>query len=105
MQAAAAAAATKQAAMASQHHPGTAAAAADAAGSSSSHTCRKLLVLAECLVQWMVGRDDDLAAVRRVLKVVVQAGQQRPGFRAVAEQAAAVVQSRMQQRFGFVLRL
>jgi hypothetical protein len=79
--------------------------AAAAGSSSSSDACRKMLVLAEYLVQWMVSRDDDLAAVRRVLRDVVQAGQQRPGFRAVAEQAEAAVQKRMQERFGFALRL
>jgi hypothetical protein len=64
-----------------------------------------MLVLAEYLVQWMASRDDDLAAVRRVLRGMVQAGQQRPGFRAVAEQAVAVVQKHMLERFGFALRL
>uniref|UniRef100_A0A383W0I0 DNA polymerase kappa n=1 Tax=Tetradesmus obliquus TaxID=3088 RepID=A0A383W0I0_TETOB len=98
--AAAAAAAAKQAAAASPH-PGSAA----AASRSSDEAFRKLHVLAEYLVQWMVARDDDLTGVRRVLKAVVQAGQQWPGFRALAEQAVAAVQRRMQQRFGFVLRL
>jgi hypothetical protein len=91
----------QETANASQQH----ATAAAAGSSSSSDACRKMLLLAEYLVQWMVSRDDDLAAVRRVLRHVVQAGQQRPGFRAVAEQAVAVVQMRIQERFGFALGL
>lgn len=72
---------------------------------SCGDASRKLLVLAEYLVQWMVSHDEDLDAVRRVLREMVRAGQQRAQFRVVAERGVGVVQQHVQDRFGFTVRL
>lgn len=95
----AAAAAAPAAPLASQQ--GKASGSATAVGAAAA---AKLGVLAELLVQWLVGRDHDLELLGSCLRQLQKLACSQPAFAAHAAAAETALQAHVRSRYGFTLR-
>lgn len=73
------------------------------AASQVAVATRKLEVLAEYVVQWLISNDSDLELVAKVLRVVARLQREVTMFQGIGQRIQAAVQTHVLKRFGFKL--